>query len=334
MDGNPIPLTASNAPLNGATLGWIGAGGRMGAALVSRLLTTGHEVHVFNRTRSKIDPLVSRGAVPVDAPSELGDRTIVFVTVGGDEDLHEVLDGATGILSGEQAPSIVVDLTTVSADASARVRERLAERGTALLAAPVSGNAKVIEAGLMSVVVSGPEEAFAEAAPFLDVLARRTVYVGEGEKARLVKICHNLYLGVVIQGLIEVAVLAEKGGIARHDLLEFINTSVMGSVFSSYKSPALVNLDFSPTFTLELLHKDVSLAADAAQQLGVPLPLGSVVKQVVESGLAQGHAAEDFAVLIEVAANDAGLELAPEDVEVVTRLEEHVEALTESAETS
>jgi 3-hydroxyisobutyrate dehydrogenase len=309
------------------TLGWVGAGGRMGAAMVSRLLGAGHEVRVFNRTRSKLDALVDRGAVAVDSPSELSDRTIVFVTVGGDKDLDEVVQGANGLLAGEAAPAIVVDLTTVSAEASARARERLAERGTALLAAPVSGNAKVIEAGLMSVVVSGPEEAFAEVSPYLDVLAVKTVYVGDGEIARLVKICHNLYLAMVIQALIEVTVLAEKGGIARHDLLDFINTSVMGSVFTSYKAPALVNLDFSPTFTLELLHKDVSLALDAASDLGVPLPLGSIVRQVVETGLEEGYGHEDFAVLIEVAARDAGVSLAPEGVDVVTKLQERAASL-------
>jgi 3-hydroxyisobutyrate dehydrogenase-like beta-hydroxyacid dehydrogenase len=294
----------------------------MGAAMASRLIDTGHQVHVFNRTRSKLDGLVKRGAIAVDAPVALAGCSIVFVTVGGDDDLVAVVDGESGILAGKgEQPSVVVDFTTVSAHASAAARRCLAERGTAMLAAPVSGNAKVIEAGLMSVVASGPYEAFVQASPYLETLARRVVYVGEGEKARLVKICHNLYLGLVIQSLIEVTVLAEKAGITRHDLLEFINTSVMGSVFTRYKTPALVNLDFTPTFTLELLLKDISLAVDAAEELGVQLMLGSQLREIVHSGIADGHSDEDFAALIKVAAGSSGLELVAEDVVVPTGLE-------------
>ena len=298
------------------TLGWAGAGGRMGLGMARRLLAAGNSLTVYNRTRSRLAPLEGLGATAVDAPSGLGDCEIVFVTVASDHDFKEVVVGDDGVASGERVPSIVVDLTTVSAAASAEVRERLASRGVALLAAPVSGNAKVIDAGLLSVVVSGPEEALATARPYLEQLAHSVTYVGEGELARLVKICHNLYLGIVIQGLIEVAVLGEKAGVKRSALLEFINSSVMGSVFSGYKTPALVNLDYTPTFTLELLLKDLTLAADTATELGVPLPLGAAVRQIAMSGVGHGLGDVDFASLIELAARGAGLELVPENVPV------------------
>jgi 3-hydroxyisobutyrate dehydrogenase-like beta-hydroxyacid dehydrogenase len=158
--------------------------------------------------------------------------------------------------------------------------------------------------------------------PYLEQFARGVTYVGEGELARFVKICHNLYLGIVIQGLIEIAVLAEKAGIPRSAMLEFVNTSVMGSVFTGYKAPALVNLDFTPTFTLELLLKDLTLALDAAKELGVPLPLGALVQQIARSGVGNGLGDVDFAALIELQARGAGYEPLPEGVPVRSGLED------------
>jgi 3-hydroxyisobutyrate dehydrogenase-like beta-hydroxyacid dehydrogenase len=293
----------------------------MGRALVLRLLAGGHDVQVYNRTSEKLVPLVERGATAVGSLGEVGACDIVFVTLGGDSDFVEVVAGEGGLLAGVARPAIVVDLTTVSAGASAEVRKELARRGVAFLAAPVSGNAKVVDAGLLSIVVSGPQAAFDEARPYLECLARGVTYVGEAEEARFVKICHNLYLGVVIQGLIEIAVLAERAGIPRSSMLEFMNTSVMGSVFTGYKAPALVNLDFTPTFTLELLLKDLTLALDAGKELGVPLPVGALVQQIVRSGVGNGLGELDFASLIELQARGAGYEALPEGIPVPTGLE-------------
>ena len=311
----------TNETNGAATLGWIGAGGRMGYEMVERLLDAGYRLRLYNRTAAKIAPLVERGAEAVDSPAGLADCGIVFITVGGDADFENVILGEHGVASGDRAPAVVVDLTTVSADVSASVRARLAERGVALLASPVSGNAKVIPAGLLSIVVSGPATAFETVRPYLETLGRKVTYVGEGERARLVKICHNLYLGMVIQGLVEITVLAEKGGIARSDMLEFINTSVMGSAFSQYKSPALVNLDFEPTFTLELLKKDLLLGSDAAAALGVPVPFTAAVAESVQAAIDAGFGGRDFAALIALRAAEAGIELEPEGVEVATGLE-------------
>jgi 3-hydroxyisobutyrate dehydrogenase-like beta-hydroxyacid dehydrogenase len=204
----------------------------------------------------------------------------------------------------------------VSTEASARVRAAAAARGTAFLASPVSGNGKVVSAGMLSLVCSGPREAYDELAPVLDLLGRHVTYVGDGEHARLVKICHNIFLGVVAQNLAEITVLAEKGGVSRAALLDFINNSVMGSVFSRYKSPAYVNLDFTPTFTPVLLRKDLDLGLRAADELGVPMPVTAAARETVQAAVAQGRTTEDFAVLLELQARNSGLELVAEDVEV------------------
>jgi 3-hydroxyisobutyrate dehydrogenase len=300
----------------GATLGWVGVG-RMGHALVSRLLDAGHEVAVYNRTRSKAEPLAERGARIVDTPAELGDRDIVFTMVGGPADFKEVVLGETGLLScNGTAPRVIVDSTTVSPEASDEVRVAASQRGTALLAAPVSGNPKVVDAGLLTIVVSGPEEAWEQARPLLELLGAGVTYVGAGDRARLVKICHNLMLGIVAQTLAEILVLAEKGGVARADFMAFLNDSVMGSMFTRYKTPAYVNLDFRPTFTPQLLLKDFQLGADAARELGVPMPVAATAQQVVQALVGHGYDDVDFATLIEQQARAAGLDLVSEDAAV------------------
>jgi len=299
-------------------LGWVGAG-RMGVELATRLLDAGCDLAVYNRTRSKCEPLAERGAMVVDAPVDLCDRDIVFTIVAGPDDFQQVITGPDGVLSGSNGhtPEVVVDATTVSAEASARVRAEAERRGTALLAAPVSGNPKVVKAGRLTMVTSGPEYAHEAALPYLNVLAGGGVtYVGEGERARLVKVCHNLMLGIIAQTLAEVLVLGEKGGISRAAMMEFLNNSVLGSTFTRYKTPAYVHLDFSPTFTPPLLFKDFDLGYQAARELGVPMPVASAAQQVVQTLIGNGYTDVDFASLIELEAKASGLELEPETAPV------------------
>jgi len=301
-------------------LGWVGAG-RMGVALATRLLDAGCDVAVYNRTRSKAEPLAERGATIVERPADLGDRDIVFTTRAGSSDFQHVLAGPEGLLSGS-APAVIADSTTISAEASAAVRAEAQQRGTALLAAPVSGNPNVVKAGRLTMVVSGPEEAYRATLPYLEIMAAGGVtYCGEGDRARLVKVCHNLMLGIVAQTLAEILVLAEKGGVSRAALMEFMNNSVLGSTFTRYKTPAYVKLDFTPTFTPELLLKDFDLGREAARELGVPMPVASAAQQVVQALIGNGYTDVDFAALIELQAKASALELEPEAAPVSDGLE-------------
>jgi 3-hydroxyisobutyrate dehydrogenase-like beta-hydroxyacid dehydrogenase len=300
----------------GMRLGWIGAG-RMGFALASRLLAAGHDVAVWNRTRAKAEPLAEQGATLVDSPADLADRDLVFTMVGGDRDFQQVVVGDGGLLSRDGvAPRVLVDSTTISPGASQAVRDAAQQRGTAVLAAPVSGNPKVVAAGRLTIVASGPREAFELAEPYLELFGSGVTYVGEGDRARLVKICHNLMLGIVAQTLAEVAVLAEKGGVSRADLMAFLNDSVMGSMFTRYKTPAYVNLDFTPTFTPALLLKDFHLGFEAAKEHGVPMPVAAAAEQVVQSLVGNGYDDVDFAALLDYEAKASGLELRPENAPV------------------
>ena len=308
---------SSNAP----RIGWIGAG-RMGAALARRLVDAGHDVAVYNRTRSKAEAVAGERALVVDRPVDLADRDIVFSMVSASADLEQVVLGPDGLLTGDgAAPRVLVDSSTVSTQSSLTVRTAAAERGTTLLAAPVSGNPAVVAAGKLSLAVSGPREAYDEVLPLLELLGRGVTYVGEGEVARLVKICHNVFLGVVIQSLAEITVLAQRGGATREAFLGFLNDSVMGSTFSRYKTPALVNLDFTPTFTNPLLYKDFDLGLEAGKELGVPMPLAGLAAQLVASAIGAGYDKEDFATLILEQARRSGIELESEDADVSDGLE-------------
>jgi 3-hydroxyisobutyrate dehydrogenase-like beta-hydroxyacid dehydrogenase len=301
-------------------LGWIGAG-RMGYPMAERLAKAGCDVTVYNRTRAKAEPLTKSGIRLVDRPADLADRDIVFTMIATSDDLKQVTLGKDGVLAlSGKAPKILIDCSTVSEEASGEVRAAAAKLGTAMLASPVSGNGKVVKAGRLSVVVSGPKPAYDTALPYLERLGQGVSYVGEGELARMVKICHNVFLGITIQALVEVTVLAQKGGVPRHAFLDFINKSVMGSTFTRYKTPALVNLDFAPTFTPVLLRKDLDLGLAAARKVGTPMAVTALVREMLQSLIGQGYSEQDFATLLIQQARGAGMPLEPEEVPVADGL--------------
>ena len=297
-------------------LGWIGAG-RMGYEMAARLAKSGGDVTVWNRTPAKAQPLAEHGAKIATALPELAACDIVFCMVSTWDDVREVIAGPKGLLSGDvNLPRVVVECSSISLEGSAELRALLSERGVDLLAAPVSGNAKVIKAGKLSFVCSGPRSAYDMALPYLKMIAPSASYVGEGELARIVKICHNVFLGVVTQSLAEITVLAQKAGVPRHAFLEFLNQSVMGSVFTRYKTPAFVNLDFKVTFTPYLLRKDLDLGLDAGRRFGVPMPLASITRDVVQTLIGHGMTEDDFAKLLVLEAEASGVRLEPENVSV------------------
>ena len=298
------------------TVGWIGVG-RMGHQLVRRLLDADYDVAVYNRTRAKAESLAEFGATVVDRPIDLAGCDIVFSMVSASKDLRQVMLGEHGLLTdSSQAPKIIADASTVSVEISEEVRSAANARGTGFLATPVSGNPQVIEAGKLTVVASGPQDVFETARPLLETWGRGVTYAGDGEVARIVKIAHNVFLGVVVQSLAEITVLAEKAGVRRQDFLGFINDSVMGSVFTEYKTPALVNLDFTPTFTNVLLQKDFDLGLDAAQALGVVMPVASIVRNLVAQEVGSGNIEQDFASLLLTVAKGSGVTLSSENADV------------------
>jgi 3-hydroxyisobutyrate dehydrogenase len=297
-------------------VGWIGAG-RMGAAMAGRLARAGVDVTVWNRTRAKAEPLAGLGCTIAETIADLRGHDVVFTMVSTPADLEQVLVGDGGLLADpDHVPSAVVDCSTVSTESSAAMRAACRDRGVDFLAAPVSGNGRVVRAGGLSLVVSGPEETYERVRHLLDHLGKGSTYVGEGDLARLAKICHNLMLGVVTQSLAEITVLAEKGGIPRAAFLEFLNNSVMGSVFTRYKSPAFVHLDYTPTFTPVLLRKDFDLGFEAAHEFDVPMPVAAATAAAVQAAVSSGRVEEDFAIMLDLQAAASGVTLKPETTPV------------------
>src|SRR5215472_14287621 len=189
---------------NKQKIGWIGVG-RMGYPMAERLLKAGYDVSLWNRTRSKAEPLTKIGGKVVDNLLELKDVDVLFSIVSTGKDLEQVYFGKNSVTGhGGKLPKIFVDCSTIAVEESASIRDRLQQLGCEYVAAPVSGNAKVIKAGKLSAVISG------------------------GELARVCKIAHNVMLGVVIENLIEITLLANKMGVPRHAFLAFMNNSVMG----------------------------------------------------------------------------------------------------------
>jgi 3-hydroxyisobutyrate dehydrogenase len=315
--------------MSGLKIGWVGMG-RMGFPMAERLVDAGFDVHVWNRTRAKAEPLAAKGATIVDHPKDLAGVDILGIMVSTGKDVEQVCFGEKGVLSGDDAPAIFLDCSSIGVEQSAQLREQLAARGAELIASPVSGNGKCVKAGKLSAVASGPRSAFDRARPVIEAIAANGVsYVGEGELARFCKIAHNVFLGVVTQNLAEITILAQKAGIPRAAFLDFMNNSVMGSIFSRYKTNAFVNLDWTTTFTPGLLRKDLDLGLSSARSLEVPMPVTAAMREALQAhfGAAtlkddpEAYLQLDFAALLETVALGAGLKLESENTPYPTGLE-------------
>lgn len=308
----------SAADLSKYTLGWVGIG-RMGYPMAERLAKAGADIAVWNRTRSKAQPLTQVGAKIVDNLVDLAHRDIVFSMVSTSADVKQVLFGEGGVLSGNATPKIFVECSSISVEASAEIRKAIEARGAKYIASPVSGNGKCAKAGKLALVTSGPKDTYEQVRVYQEVIAGLGVtYAGEGELARTLKICHNVHLGVVTQSLAELTILAQKAGVPRHTFLEFINNSVMGSIFSRYKTPGWVNQDYRVTFTPELMRKDMDLGLNLAREFDVPMPVANLTRDIIQQSMGHGNRNDvDFSIVLSYMAQCSGIEtLESENIKV------------------
>jgi 3-hydroxyisobutyrate dehydrogenase len=315
---------------NEPKLGWIGIG-RMGYPMVERLARAGFDLSIWNRTRSKAEPLAALGVTIVGGAADLAACDVLFTMVSTGKDLEQVYFGDGGVLdrTDGEVPGIFVDCSSIGVEESADFRRRLATKGAEFIAAPVSGNNRCVTAGKLSVVVSGPRPRFEVVKAYLEAIAGAGVsYVGDGELARTCKIAHNVFLGVVVQNLAEITIMAQKAGVPRHAFLDFMNNSVLGSVFTRYKTPALVNLDWSTTFTPPLLRKDMDLGLEAGRALDVAMPVTAAAREALQAHFGAAtirndpeYLARDFSAVLETVALAAGIELEAENVPLSTGLE-------------
>ncbi len=285
-------MGASNDPR--LTAGVIGLG-NMGTAIAERLLDAGYELRVFNRTPSKAEPLAARGAVVADSAGELAADVDVVLTSLPDDAAFEAVAGE--VIARARPGTVLVDLSTVSPAASAKVAAAAEEASVSYLRAPVSGNPTVVRAGALTFIVSGAREALERVESALLAIGPTIHHVGDGEQARVVKLAINLMIAGLAQLMSEALVLGEASGVSRDALLRVMGSSAVGAPFVEYKTEPLLRDDYSATFTTALMEKDIDLVLDAADRAGVELPLAHDLKELLHAAIGAGHGDDDFMAL-------------------------------------
>jgi 3-hydroxyisobutyrate dehydrogenase len=276
------------------TVGLIGLG-NMGMAVAERLLDGGYELLVYNRTPGKAEALVARGAALAETSADLAAKADVVITSLADDEALEAV--AADVVAAARPGTVLVDLSTVSPAASARVASLAEAASVEYLRAPVSGNPTVVRAGNLSLIVSGSLETFERVEPIIRSIGPTVHHVGDDEQARIVKLAINLMIAGLAQLMSEALVLGEAAGVSREDLLDVMASSAAGAPFVKYKTEPLLRDDFSATFTTALMEKDIELALDAAEEAGVELPVASEMKTLLRAAIEAGYADQDFMAL-------------------------------------
>jgi len=270
--------------------------GRMGKPIAARLLDAGHEVTVFNRTPGRAEELAAKGAtVAASAPEVWRTADACVTMVADDSALSSV---AAELLTSAAAGKTLVDMSTVSPAVSAQVAGAARDAGVAYLRAPVSGNPGVVEAGNLTIMVSGDEGAFRALEATLRDIGPKVFYVGGGDEARVLKLALNLMVAGTCELMAEAIALGEASGLDRADVLEVMGESAVGSPFVKYKTAPLVARDYSATFTVALMQKDLDLALAAADGAGVPLPVTGTVRGLLADCVANGRGDLDLTALL------------------------------------
>ena len=267
----------------------------MGTAVAERLLDAGYALVVSNRTPEKGEALAAKGAVIAKSAADLATQVDVVITSLADDRAFEAVAGT--VLPAARPGTVLVDLSTVSPAASARVAALAEAASVPYLRAPVSGNPTVVRAGNLSFIVSGPAETLEEVEPVIRAIGPTVHHVGDGEQARVVKLAINLMIAVLAQSISEALVLGESAGVSREALLEVMGSSAVGAPFVKYKTEPLLRDDFSATFTTALMEKDIDLVLDAAEEAGVKLPLATEMKGHLRAAVEAGYADHDFIAL-------------------------------------
>lgn len=285
--------------------------GAMGAAVAGRLLDAGFEVTVTNRSPARGRDLVEAGARWAASPRALARQVPVALTlVSDDTALEQVVAGPEGLLAAGSC-LLVVDLSTVSPEASARVAASCAAAGAGFVRAPVSGGPPLARTGKLGVLLSGPEAAREAARPVLDALAASVFLLGDTEEARVMKLALNMLIGTTVVGLGEALVLGERWGLDWVRMLDVFTASAIASPFVTYKAPLLARRDFPPAFSSELLAKDLGLAAAVARDNGAPIAVTERAREVVEQAIEAGLGGADATSVVLLLEQVAGAPEAP-----------------------
>jgi 3-hydroxyisobutyrate dehydrogenase-like beta-hydroxyacid dehydrogenase len=272
--------------------------GLMGDPIARRVLEAGHELTVYNRTAERARPFAADGATVAAAPADVWATAEVCMSmVTGDDALRGITGGDAGLFVGCRG-KVLIDMSTVSPTASAEIAGAAAAAGVGFLRAPVSGNPGVVRAGNLSIMVSGDRTVFESVEALLREVGPNIFYVGDGEQARVLKLALNLMIAGIAQLLSEAVVLGEAGGLDRAKMLEVMGGSAVGAPFVKYKTAPLVARDYTTTFSLDNMHKDLAMALRAAAETGVVLPTTAQVDGLVQDCIAAGMGDTDLMGLL------------------------------------
>ncbi|HVW86081.1 MAG TPA: NAD(P)-dependent oxidoreductase [Bryobacteraceae bacterium] len=293
-----------------AKLGFLGLG-LMGYPMARNLLKAGHEVAVWSHTSSKSRQLASEaGAKPCGTPADVARASdVVFLCVGNTEMAENVILGADGIKDGAKPGLVVVDASTISPSASARIHEELKKIGVDFLGAPCTGSTPGATNATLTFMVGGDQQVFEKVKPYFEIMGKKIYYCGGPGKGLNAKLTQNLVLSNILQAFNEGIVLSTKAGIDPTLMLDILTNSAAKSGLIDYKAPFIFRRDFTTNFSVKWMHKDIGLMLESGEELSVPLPLTSLTRQMFQAAIATGHGDEDICSTIKVLEEITGVEV-------------------------
>jgi 3-hydroxyisobutyrate dehydrogenase-like beta-hydroxyacid dehydrogenase len=269
--------------------------GKMGLPMSVLVAKAGYAVGAFDQSAARLIEAREQGIAVAASPAEaVRDRPVVITSLPDDAALRAVMLGAGGLIAAMTPGSVLIETSTVSAEASAEVDAAAKAQGVAYLRAPVSGNASIVHTGALSCFVSGPKDAYERVKPVFASFTRTQTYLGPSEEARYAKLAVNLMIAVSAAMMAESLALARKGGIAWQDILKVLDDSAVASPMVKYKTAPLRTRDFDSTFSCRQMAKDLDLILGAGHFVGVPLQLAAQVREIYGSLVAQGDGETDF----------------------------------------
>jgi 3-hydroxyisobutyrate dehydrogenase len=291
-------------------VGFIGLG-IMGQGMAANLLRAGFPLTVWNRTATKMEPLVAAGAQPAASPADLASRsTLVVMCVSDTPDVEAVLLGPEGVLAGAQPGSLVVDCSTISPEATRRLAQTLAARGIGMLDAPVSGGSEGAARGTLSIMVGGNEADFRRALPVLQAMGKQITHVGDHGAGQTVKLMNQILVVGHALAMSEAFLFGQAHGVDLEKALTALTAGAAGSWMLSHRGPQILRRDWRPGFTIDLQQKDLRLVLAAADATGVPVPATALIFQLYRTLQARGLGGEGNHALIKALEHLAGFEVA------------------------
>jgi len=288
-------------------VGFIGLG-VMGGQMVNRLLSKGHTVTGYNRTRSKAQWLIDKGMKWEDSPRAVAAASdFTFAMVTNAAAISAIAEGSDGMLAGLGPGKIFLDLSTVSPSVSRALAEKVRERGADMVDSPVSGSVITLQEGKLSVMVGGRRETFERVKPLLHDVGPKVTYVGDNGVALSMKIATNLSLAVQMLAFSEGVLLAEKSGIAREIAVDVLTHSAVASPMIQYRGPFVLKQPEEAWFDVNMMQKDMVLAMELGRQLDVPLPTTAISNEFLTAARGMGMEKLDFACMFDVLARMSGI---------------------------